>query len=101
MDNATQIYYAEKWRERYWHIGNWRYVEACKHAESPVVQVNLNEDPDGDYWGWIDTNCDQIVMVQPQRGLFDMQFTYGPEAEVKRGRGRIVRLRIAEVAQSE
>ena len=59
------------------------------------VEVTATEDPEGTYYGWIDADSDGApVMVQPHEGLFSMQFPYGPKAEVDRGRGEIVRLRV-------
>jgi hypothetical protein len=66
------------------------------------VPVELVEDPDGDYWGWIHADrsgeqfapkyTGEVVMVQPHRGMFTMQFPYGPEGEAEHGRGEIVRM---------
>ena len=72
----------------------------------PVVQVTVTEDADGPYYGWIDTSGTpraerrdaMPVMIQPHRTLFRMQFPYGVDAEVDAGKGRVVRLRVEEVA---
>ena len=66
------------------------------------VPVELTEDPDGDYYGWIHADrsgerfapryTGEVVMVQPHKGMFTMQFPYGPEAEARDGRGEIVRM---------
>lgn len=87
-------YYAEFWHDRYWHVGDERYVRLCARKDSPIVKVALSESESGEYWAWQDTGSDKYVMFQPHPGLFDMQFAYGAKAEVDRGRGRIVRLNI-------
>lgn len=87
------------------NIGHPSYVKSYGHTEA--VQVLVSEDPDGPYWGWLrfasEANgrawrpADEApVMIQRHEGVFSMQFTYGPEAEVKAGKGRIVHLKITE-----
>ena len=66
------------------------------HGQEPEP-VLLVEDPDGPYYGWLygsDRPGRGPVMVQPHPGLFEMQFPYGSAAEVERGAGRVVRLRL-------
>lgn len=81
------------------NFGGVGYVMAYGHAEP--VQVVVSEEPEGTYYGWIDARRaaagdDTPAMIQQFSGLFAMQFTYGPEAEVNAGRGRIVRLAVKE-----
>mgnify|MGYP003394149107 CR=1 FL=1 len=79
-----------------------RYPEA--HADGKTaVEVTVTEDPDGPYWGWLDDPDgghwkpnDYPEFIWHEKMAFDMCFAYGPEAEVKAGKGRIVRLRIEE-----
>lgn len=66
------------------------------------VPVELTEDPEGIYWGWIEAEgrrgADGVPeMIQPHHGMFTMQFPYGPEAEQERGKGEIVRMSVREV----
>jgi hypothetical protein len=68
------------------------------------VPVELTEDPEGTYWGWIYAegrpNADGAPhMIQPHYGMFTMQFHYGPEAEQEWGRGEIVRMSACEVTE--
>jgi hypothetical protein len=74
------------------HFGDCEWVQMCYGG--PVVEVLLTEDPDGGYWGWLATVAEDEppTMVQPHRGMYDMQFTYGPQVEEERGKGRTVRL---------
>jgi hypothetical protein len=75
------------------------------------VEVELAEDPDGDYFGWIHADrpgerfapkcTGEVVMVQPHRGMFTMQFAYGPEAEAELGRGEIVRMSCRAVEETQ
>lgn len=64
------------------------------------VEVVLTEDPDGGYYGWLQLAhlhypaYDEPHMVQPHAGLFEMQFPYGSAAEVERGHGEVVRMRV-------
>lgn len=67
----------------------------------PPVPVTLTEDTAGDYMGWIDFKDEEPrepAMIQ-HREIFDVQFPYGHRAEVERGRGEAVRLRIVEVSR--
>lgn len=68
------------------------------HGAEPV-EVELTEDPQGQYWGWIDLPTDfepeaigVPVMIQPHYGMFTLQFPYGPKIEVEHGKGEIVRM---------
>jgi hypothetical protein len=36
-------------------------------------------------------------MIWHRRGQFEMCFTYGSHAEVERGKGRVLRLRVTEI----
>jgi hypothetical protein len=79
-------------------LGDAFYVRlhGCKNP-TPVVVI---EDPEGDYFGWIDAEDelegdDTPSMIQ-RKEIFNVQFAYGYEEEEKRGRGRSVRLRIEE-----
>lgn len=76
------------------HIGERFYTKLYGH-DDPIAVI-VTEDVSGSYWGWIDQKSPDgpPEMIQSRKGFFDMQFTYGPEAEVERGRGRIVQLRI-------
>lgn len=83
------------------HFGEPFYVRL--YGREPV-EVELVEDPDGGYWGWIDlpTEFEPEVsgvpeMIQPHHGMFTMQFTYGPDIEVKHGKGEIVRMTCREI----
>jgi hypothetical protein len=61
--------------------------------------VEVIEDPDGDYWGWIDlpTKHRAFVsgvptMIQGREGIFRIQSPDGFRSDVEAGRGEIVRL---------
>lgn len=84
------------------NFGDRRYVEM--HGRTPV-EVELTEDPEGDYLGWIRTPDPNLprrnegvpTMIQPHPSLFRMQFPYGPDAEVEAGRGEIVRMTCKQI----
>ena len=92
---------------QYQHVGEKRWVE-IHGLPDPVVPVTVTEvaddAPDGTHWGWIwaDRELDhgQPCMIWAFRGAFDAQFPYGPDAEVKAGKGRVVRLRITGRAEA-
>ncbi len=76
---------------------------AAAYGKYPPVPVNVTVDPEGIYLGWIEIAprggrepSDVPELIQHHK-LFDMQFTYGAQAEADRGRGRVVRLSIAPV----
>lgn len=62
--------------------------------DAPPVPVVVTETEDGPYWGYIFTGKDTPCMIHGAESLFRMCFAYGPDAEVERGHGRIVRLQI-------
>ncbi len=80
-------------RGRYRHIGHRHYVK-LHGLDDPIVAVTLTEDSQGDYWGWLASDAAEPSMVWPSKVQFTMCFPYGPEAEVKRGKGKILRLRV-------
>lgn len=81
------------------NFGDERYVRF--HGQEPVP-VELTEDPEGELWAWIDAKAEsgEPVMIQPRESLFRIQFPYGPDAEVERGKGEIVRLSCREVTDA-
>jgi hypothetical protein len=68
-----------------------------------LTEVDVTEVPlrsgEGSYFGWIPAGEDAPVMIRCGSDPYRMQFTYGPEAEERRGRGRTVRLRVEEAAE--
>lgn len=76
----------------FFYFGDREWVEMCYGGD--VQAVELVEDPEGQYWGWLPVDDDEPTMVQPHYGMFSMQFAYGPDAEVDRGNGQIVRLSV-------
>jgi len=56
------------------------------------VAVELTEDPDGAYWGWLKTGAAMPVMIQPHDGWFRIQSPDGFKYDVECGRGEIVRM---------
>lgn len=80
-------------RGRYRHIGAKRWVE-LHGLPHPIVAVDVIEDSSGDYWGWLDTDGKCPEMIWPSRSQFNVCFAYGPESEVARGKGTILRLRV-------
>ena len=74
---------------RFLHFADERTVRFC--GLEPVA-VELTEDPAGEYYGWLATGADFLVMVQPHEGVFRMQSPDGFKGDVADGRGEIVRM---------
>lgn len=67
------------------------------NPKQDVVEIDLIEDPWGDYYGWRDASlADRITMIHPHKSLFEICFPYGVEEAVAAGRGTIVRLKLVE-----
>ncbi len=82
------------------NLGARRYVE-MHGTKLPIVEQDVAEVPDGDptatHWGWMRPNDTQPVMIYPREVLFRVCFPYGVDVEVAAGKGRVVRLAVAEV----
>lgn len=64
-------------------------------SEADQVTVNLIEDADGEYRGFIDkTSPDRLIMVQHKR-IFPMQFPYGVERIGEQGEVVPIRIEVA------
>lgn len=71
-------------------------VKMCGYDKDEIWVLNFEEDADGDYWSFQDNDEYSFHLIHPNKVLFDMCFAYGPDAEVKAGRGRIVRLNLVK-----
>jgi hypothetical protein len=78
-------------------------TQVTMHGNGPWL-VKLVLDPEGPLWGWYNSHHPsnrgfrgQVTMIYPSETQVRICFTYGPEAETKRGHGEIVRLRLAPV----
>lgn len=90
---------------RFYPVGSRAYVEA--HCfDSPVLQVRVEEvagdDETATHWGWMRNASahypadSEPHMIWASRAQFEMCFPYGSLAEVDRGKGRVLRLRVTE-----
>lgn len=86
-DGPDGAYYANPAVDR-------RYPAMYGHGD--IRRVTVAENTGGPYWGWIDAGETVPEMIQPHRSMFEVQFAYGPQAEEKAGKGRVVRLHIEE-----
>jgi hypothetical protein len=77
------------------HIGSRRYVELHHIPDSPIVPIRLTECRDGAYYAWLRTGETAPSMIWPSSAQFSMCFAYGPEVEVARGKGIVLRLSAA------
>lgn len=82
----------------YLHFGTKRFVE-LHGLHKPIVPVVLTEDPEGSYWGWLQTGDTTVCMVWPSKKQLEMCFPYGTKADADQGYGRVVRMR-AEVLRN-
>jgi hypothetical protein len=87
---------------RFFHVGSKRFVE-FHGLKDPIVPVIVEITGTGvggvsDYYGWQDVDeYEQIpCMIWQSWACFNICFAYGAQAEVDRGRGRIVRLSITK-----
>jgi hypothetical protein len=86
-------------------FGDERTVRYC--GLEPV-SVELVEDPDGPYWGWIPaadrrsrSGSGAPVMIQGHKGLFRMQSPDGFRGDIAAGRGEIVRMTCRAINETE
>ena len=79
------------------HFGAKRWVE-LHGLRDPIVEVELTENPDGQYYGWLRTNSTEPTMIQPHRSLFEICFPYGSKAGVDAGQGTVLRFDVKKVA---
>lgn len=80
----------------FYEPGHRRYAQ--EFSREPVVPVIVTEREDGQYWGWLASDRDTPTMIHGHAAAFRMCFPYGPQAEVDRGHGRILRLVIEPYA---
>jgi len=82
----------------YWGISpHKRYTECFVLKDGVLVDVEVTIDPQGTYWAMYRIKEDKINMIYPSKNLFDVCFPYGPEAEEKLERGKIVKCTVKEV----
>jgi hypothetical protein len=65
-------------------------------GDRSLVQVEVQEDPTGTYFGWVDAEQGSGIptMIWPNRSLFEMCFPSGSRAEVDLGKGRVAQMSI-------
>jgi hypothetical protein len=83
---------------------NFKYIHPNKQTvkfyllDHQIVQLKVVEDPNGEYYGWIDNGEDHIKLIQPNIVLFKIQFPGNPDEDKK---GRVVRLTITEIEEKD
>lgn len=102
--------YAHHHNDHYQHFGDQWWVE-LHGLPDPIHLVQVSVAPDGTseeiaYWGWIEAagqsrhrQDGRPGMIWRHRVAFDAQFTYGPDLEVGRGRGRVVLLLVERAGE--
>ena len=66
----------------------------CGYEHHEISEIEFVEDVNGEYWSFQDTGKDTFHLIYPHKILFNICFPYGPDIEVEKGNGRIVRLKI-------
>jgi hypothetical protein len=99
---SSTICYAHKSKRE---VNHWEHVSLHPkvtyfhdfNETNPIfcIRVTLDEET-GTYWAWWDYQNQHFTMVYPHLLLVRVCFAYGPEAEEKRGRGKVCRVRIEE-----
>lgn len=77
----------------YMYLGEKWWVE-LHGLEEPLVEVLVTEDPEGPYYGWLETGEEQPSMIWPSKIQFTMCFPYGPKVEEERDKGVSLRFNI-------
>ncbi len=75
-----------------------KQVEMCIEKHEKIYEIDVNETKEineDSYYGWLEPEGD-ISYVYPHLALVSVCFTYGYEAEEKRGRGKVIRVKIEE-----
>lgn len=85
--------YACDYGDYYCHVGTKDWVKLF-FSDQSIVPVEIIEDPEGRYWGWIESGKERPSMIMPSEIHFRVCFPYGPEALVEMGRGEIIRMSI-------
>ncbi len=67
---------------------------ALHHGHNPPIEVIVKEDEAGEYFGWMRPSDTEPVMIQPHRGMFEMQFPWGSKAEQEAGNGKVLKLTV-------
>jgi hypothetical protein len=85
-------------------------ARTVKFRGGDPVPVELTEDAEGQYWGWISHNGGKTgqrpddgvpKMIQPHKGMFEMQSPDGFRQDVERGYGEVVRISCSEIVEGE
>lgn len=67
------------------------------NIDDPIVKVLVEESPEGEYYGWLEHGEVFPCMIWKGKNLFDVCFPYGPEEEVKKGKGEVLQLTLTEI----
>jgi hypothetical protein len=92
--------YAHKYKNFFMHVGPLNYVKAHM-LKDEIKKVIVSLDDNGEYYGWLEKGENTPTMIWPSRAQFSMCFPYGYEAEEKRIKGKMVRLKIIEIKKDD
>lgn len=71
-------------------------VEMCGYEPDQIIQVELTENPEGEYKGWIEPDG-QLCMIT-HKEIFEVQFPYGSAIEEEKGYGKGIRLSLEVIS---
>lgn len=68
-------------------------------TKEELEDEKLNKQQERIYWAYLDKNDKELSMIFPNQNLFNMCFAYGPDIEVKAGKGKILRVAIEKASE--
>jgi hypothetical protein len=81
----------------YMYFGDEAWVRRIGFGD-PVVKVRLSEDAQGDYFAWTEAARPDDLRIVALDRLFRVQFPYGTKVMEEAGQGKVVQLRVEEIA---
>jgi len=84
----------------WWHLYPSKVaLRMCSVPEEDMKRVRVSYDENGAYWGWWDAEKEHFTMIWPSRVQVEICFPYGSAAEERRGRGKLVQLKVEEIQE--
>jgi len=74
------------------------------YGEGPYFELTVKEtdsEDDSMYWGWKNFESKEFRYINSIKGMVEICFPYGTDAEEKVGRGKLVRISIEEAVLIE
>ena len=91
-------HFAKKEKGRYLDLyTNKVATSMCCNPDDKIIEVDVTVDETGEYLGWLKTGEEVPHFIYPKRVLIDICFPYGVDVAIKRGEGKIVKVKIKEL----